>query len=88
MPITKIIDTEVSTPTTVGTASSINSATLVRLYNNQASAVTVGVSTLVGSATTSFFTMHQYTTEFLQKSASDVIYTSAAIKANKVGFTN
>lgn len=88
MTITKVVDTEVSTPTTVGTASSIGSASLVRLYNNQASAVIVSISTSVGAATTVSFTMHQSTVEFLQKLPTDVIYTSAAIKATKVAFTN
>ena len=88
MPITKIISTQVNTATSAGTATSISQATLVRLYNRQGSEVTVGVSTLVGAATTNYFTMNTKQTEFLQKKATDVIWTSAAIKANKVGFTN
>lgn len=88
MPITKLIDTETNTATTAGTATSISSATCVRLYNNTAGIVTVGVCTVVGAATTNYFTMHQSTVEFLSKNASDVIWTSSAIKANKVAFTN
>jgi hypothetical protein len=88
MEITKIITTEVSTPTTAGTASSISDATCVRLFNNQAGIVTVGVSTLVGAATTNFFAMPGSSVEFLQKTSTDVIWTSAVIKANKVAFTN
>lgn len=85
---TKVIETEVTTSTTAGAATSISSATCVRLYNNQSSSVTVGINTLVGSAQTSFFTIPQNSVEFLEKLPTDVIWTSSAIKANKVAFTN
>jgi hypothetical protein len=88
MEITKIITTEVSTPTTVSTASSIGDATCIRLFNNQVGIVTVGINTAVGAATTNFFTMPGSSVEFLQKTSTDVIWTSAVIKANKVAFTN
>lgn len=88
MPITKIIDTEVNTETTAGAATSISSATCVRLYNNTAGIVTVGVSTLVGAATTNYFAIPAGNVEFLAKQGSDVIWTSSQIKANKVAFTN
>jgi hypothetical protein len=88
MSITKVILTEEVTATTAGTASSITGATCVRLYNNQSGIVTVGVSTLVGAATTNYFAMPAASIEFLQKSGTDVIWTSLAIKANKVAFTN
>lgn len=85
---TKIIETEVSTATSAGAATSINSASCVRLHNNTAGIVTVGISTLVGAATTSYFSMPAYSIEFLEKFPSEVIWSSAAIKASKVGFTN
>jgi hypothetical protein len=85
---TKIIETEVSTETLAGSASSIGSASCVRLHNDTAGIVTVGVSTLVGAASTVFFTMPANSVEFLEKIPSDVIWTSAQIKAAKVGFTN
>ena len=85
---TKIIDTEVSTATSAGTATSITNATCVRLYNNTAGVVTVGVSTSVGAATTSYFSMPASSVEFLEKLPTDVIWTSSAIKAAKVGLTN
>jgi hypothetical protein len=88
MMITKIVATEVNTPTTAGTASSISSASCVRLYNNTAGIVTVGISTLVGAASTTYFALPANTVEFLTKPASDVIWSSTAIKANKVAFTN
>jgi hypothetical protein len=88
MSVTKLIETEVTTPTTAGTASSISSATCVRLYNNQNNIVTVGINTAVGAASTIFFNMPSGSVEFLAKSGSDVIWTSAQIKANKVAFTN
>lgn len=85
---TRIIESEVSTGTTPGTATSITSATCVRLHNNTAGVVTVGVSTLVGAATTNYFSMPGNSVEFLEKYPTDVIWTSSAIKASKVGFTN
>jgi hypothetical protein len=88
MEITKIIKTEESTTTSVGSASSISDATCVRLFNNQTGIVTVGINTVVGAATTNFFTMPGSSVEFLQKTSTDVIWTSAVIKANKVAFTN
>ena len=88
MQVTKIIETEVTTATSAGSATSISSATCVRLYNSQNAAVTVGINTQVGAATTAFFTMPTGSIEFVQKQGSDVIWTSAAIKANKVAFTN
>jgi len=88
MPITKMIATEVATGTTTGAASSISQATCVRLYNNSGGIATVGISTLVGAATTIFFTMPSNSVEFLTKLPSDVIFTTPTIRVAKVGFTN
>jgi hypothetical protein len=85
---TRIIETEVNTETTAGAATSISSATCIRLHNTTSGIVTVGVSTLVGAATTNYFSMPGNSVEFLEKSPTDVIWTSSAIKASKVGFTN
>jgi len=85
---TKIIDSEVSTGASAGAATSIGSASCVRLHNDTAGIVTVGVSTQVGAATTAFFTMPGNSVEFLEKLPTDVIYSSTSIKASKVGFTN
>ena len=85
---TKIIETEISTAITAGAASSITNATCVRLHNNTSGIITVGVSTLVGAATTNYFSMPGNSVEFLEKLPTDVIWTSSAIKAAKVGFTN
>lgn len=85
---TKIIETEISTATTAGAASSISSATCVRLHNNTSGVITVGVSTIVGAATTNYFSMPGNSVEFLEKLPTDVIWTSSGIKAAKVGFTN
>jgi hypothetical protein len=86
--LTKIISTQVDTATSAGAATSISSATCVRLYNNTSGVATVGVSTMVGAATTNYFAMPAGSVEFLAKSPTDVIWTSVAIKANQVGFTN
>lgn len=85
---TKIIETEVATATIAGSATSITSASCVRLHNDTVGVVTVGVSTFVGAATTNYFSMPASTVEFLEKLPTDVIWTSSAIKAAKVGFTN
>ena len=85
---TKIFETEETTGASVGAATSISNATCVRLHNDTASVVTVGLSTSVGAATTNYFSMPGYTVEFLEKLPTDVIWTSLSIKANKVGFTN
>jgi hypothetical protein len=85
---TKIIETEVTTGATAGAATSIGSATCVRLHNNTGGIITVGVSTIVGAATTNYFSMPANSVEFLEKLPTDVIWSSSAIKANKVGFTN
>lgn len=86
--ITKIVTTQVNTATSAGTATSITDATCVRLYNNTAGIVTVGVSTIVGAATTNYFELPGGSVEFLAKSPSDVIWSTTAIRANKVAFTN
>ena len=86
--LTKIISTQVDTATTAGAATSISSATCVRLYNNTAGVATVGISTMVGAATTNYFAMPAGSVEFLAKLPTDVIGSSVAIKANQVGFTN
>ena len=88
MQITKLIETQVSTPTTTGTAISLNSATCVRLCNDTAGEIIVSISTSVGASTSNSFTIPRYSVEFLQKIPTEVIFTSSAIKANKVGFTN
>ena len=85
---TKIIESEISTETSAGSASSIGSASCVRLHNDTSGIVTVGVSTYVGAAFTNYFSMPGNSIEFLEKYPSEVIWTSVAIKAVKVGFTN
>jgi hypothetical protein len=85
---TKIIGTEISTETVAGSASSISNATCVRLHNNTTGIVTVGVSTSVGAATTNYFSMPAGSVEFLEKIPTDVLWTSSAIRAAKVGLTN
>jgi hypothetical protein len=88
MQITKVIGTRQSTPVTAGAATSIGSATCVRLFNNTAGVATVSISTVVGAASSVSFSMPQNSVEFLQKLSTDVLFTSVAIQANKVGFTN
>lgn len=85
---TKVVDTEIATPTSAGVASSIGNAKCLRLHNNTSGVATVGVSTLVGAASTIYFSMPANTVEFLEKETTDVIWTTPEIKVSKVGFTN
>jgi hypothetical protein len=85
---TKVIESEVLTGASAGAATSIGSASCVRLHNDTSGIITVGINTAVGAASTVFFSMPAYSVEFLEKYPSEVIWTSAAIKASKVGFTN
>ena len=86
--ITKIVSTEVETGANPGAATSISDATLVRLFNSHSGDVVVAISSVVGAASSSYFTMATKQVEFLQKSPTDVIWTDTSIKANKVAFTN
>ena len=85
---TKIIESEIVTATSAGAATSVSNATCVRLHNNTSGIVTVGVSTLVGAATTIYFSMPANSVEFLEKHSTDVVWTLTEIKASKVGLTN
>ena len=85
---TKIIETEVVTASSAGAATSIGSATCVRLHNNTTGVATVGVSTIVGAATTTYFSIPNNSVEFLEKLPTDVIWTTPVIRATKVGLTN
>jgi hypothetical protein len=85
---TKIFESEVDTGTSAGDATTISNSTCVRLHNNTSGIVTIGISTMVGAATTNYFSMPANSVEFLEKIPTDVIWTSSAIKAAKVGFTN
>lgn len=85
---TKVVESEVNTETNAGAATSISNATCIRLHNITSGIVTVGVSTIVGAATTIYFSMPGNSVEFLEKLPAEVIWTSSVIKATKVGFTN
>jgi hypothetical protein len=85
---TKVVESEVNTETNAGAATSISNATCIRLHNITSGIVTVGVSTIVGAATTIYFSMPGNSVEFLEKLPTEVIWSSSAIKATKVGFTN
>jgi hypothetical protein len=84
----RIIGTEVATGANAGAATSISDATVVRLHNDTAAIRTVGLSSMVGAATTAYFTMPANSVEFLEKYSSEVIWTDSAMKAAKVGYTN
>ena len=54
---TLIIGNEIAVPTTFGAATSLAQATVLRVVNVSGSTATIGVSTMVGAATTSFITI-------------------------------
>ena len=85
---TRIIESEVSTPTDPSSATSLSNATCLRIHNTTSGIVTVALSESVGAATTNYFSMPGNSVEFLEKSPTDVIWTSAEIRVSKVGFTN
>jgi hypothetical protein len=86
---TKILATQEVIGIAATTAIDVSTATLVRLHNNTTGIVTVGIATTtVGAATTSYFSMPAGSVEFIEKTASHVMWATAAINANKVGFTN
>ena len=85
---TKIIVGEVALATDAGTATSISSATCVRLHNGAGTTAIVSMASTVGAADTVTFSMPADTVEFLEKTASYVVWAdSALVKAAKVGFT-
>ena len=84
----RIIGTEVGTPTSGAVdLTTVSNATVVRLHNDTAAIRTAGVATIVGAASTAYFTMPATPVEFLEKYSS-VIFTDSTIKASKVGYTN
>ena len=84
---TRIIATEETLGTSAGAATSISTATCVRLSNTSGGVRVIAVSATVGAATSTFFTMPDGTVEFLEKEANYVIWADGTVKANKVGFT-
>lgn len=85
---TRIIATEETLGTSAGAATSISTATCVRLVNNSGAVRVVAVSTVVGAASSTFFSMPDGTVEFLEKGANEVLWADGAVLGAKVGFTN
>lgn len=85
---TKLIGSELASPTTAGAASSISSASCVRICNDTGNSIVVSISTSVGAATTNTFTVPANTVEFLEKAPNDVIWSASALKVTKVALTN
>ena len=87
---TLIKGAEVALPTTVGTASSFGSATMVRLVNTHATAAyKVTLLEDTGAAGIGSFTMPAQSVEYIEKnSVHALLADNAAILGAKVGFTN
>ena len=84
---TLIIGNEIAVPTTFGAATSLAQATVLRVVNVSGSSATIGVSTMVGAATTSFITIPDGTVEYIEKKPNDVVYGTGTSRAAKVGYT-
>ena len=82
-----VIDNEIAVPTAAGSATSFAQATVVRVVNVSGSPGTVGVSTQVGAASTSFITIPDGTVEYIEKKPNDVCYATGTIRGAKVGYT-
>lgn len=84
---TLIIGDEIAIPTAAGSATSLEQATVVRVVNVSGSTGTVGVSTIVGAATTNFITIPDGKVEYVEKRPNEVIYATGTLRGAKVGFT-
>lgn len=85
---TLLIADEVALGTNAAAGSSISNATVVRLFNGSGGVATVSMASTVGAADTASFTMPDNHVEFLEKTATYVIWaSSSSVKAAKVGFT-
>ena len=82
-----VLGDEIAVPTTSGAATSFAQATVVRVVNVSGSTGTIGVSTIVGAASTSFITIPTGTVEYLEKKATDVCWATGTIRGAKVGYT-
>ena len=84
---TLIIGNEIAVPTTFGAATSLAQATVLRVVNVSGSTATIGVSTLVGAATTNFITIPDGTVEYIEKKHTEVLYASGTVRGARVGYT-
>lgn len=84
---TLIIGDEIAIPTAAGSATSLEQATVIRVVNVSGSAGTIGVSTIVGAATTTFITIPDGKVEYVEKKPNHVVYGTGTLRGTKVGFT-
>ena len=84
---TLILGNEDNLPTAVGSATSLSSATVVRVANVSGSDATLSQNPSVGSATTFTITIPNGRVEYIEKKPTDVLYATGTIRAAKVGFT-
>jgi len=84
---TLIIGDEIAIPTAAGSATSLEQATVVRVVNVSGSSATIGVSTIVGAATSTFITIPTGAVEYVEKKPNHVMYGTGTVRGAKVGFT-
>ena len=82
-----VLGNEIAVPTVSSSASNFSLATVIRVVNVSGSSGTIGVSTVVGAATTSFITIPNGTVEYVEKKATEGCYGTGTLRAAKVGFT-
>lgn len=86
---TKILDSEISLPISTGTATSFNSATVVRLVNTDTSPHVVTIVETQNGANIGSMTMASGSVEKIIKDAGHCVFAdSILVKGTKVGFTN
>tara|TARA_R100000353_G_scaffold1989_1_gene2982 strand:+ start:771 stop:1043 length:273 start_codon:yes stop_codon:yes gene_type:complete len=86
---TNVLGSEVTLPTTTGTATSFSEASIVRLVNTDSSAHVVSVVETQSGTGIGSFTMLAGSVEFLEKTYTHCVFASnAAVKGSKVGFTH
>ena len=84
---TLIIGNEIAVPTAAGSATSLEQATVVRVVNVSGSSATIGVSTLVGAASTNFITIPTGSVEYVEKKHTEVLYATGTVRGARVGYT-
>lgn len=85
---TLLIGNEVALGTSSVGGTSVDNATVVRLYNGVGSTAIVSMASTIGAGDTVSFSMPSGYVEFLEKPPSYVIWAdSVEVKATKVGFT-
>ena len=89
--IVKLMGEEISVTAAIGNSTTVNRATLVRVYNDSGSVNVISVTDPLGISTWSgigSMTVAAGAVEFIEKPPSYTIWGKGTFRAAKVGFTN